>query len=702
MSNRKKISDFVHKKYVTSIGSGIIASMFIFIIGFSLFTQISPLIPYQPFSSDQYVITSSLKTSFGQYNPLNPVFTPSVTPTSIASDLSNVKLGSIALTDQEKSLLAQYGFFLKPSQDNSLYELYDGFDHYPLFISADLALNSFHNVFDMSLRFLEKHYFLDDFHTFLTDLRADQESLASSTSNTVLQNTYLKNIAYLSVIISLLDNSTASVPSSVLAVVQEELNLINSYSPAKSAIFDYKEDFSQYIPRGHYTRSAEFENYFKAMMYTGRMTFLTNGSFALDQTRMAIALVLSFDKTFGSDTLWSYWNSIYDCTSFYVGFSDDLIPPDYLSVIKELAITNNNLADDSLIQSFIDKATALNHAQIVPDETIVGFRLMGQRFIPDSYIFQELVHDKVENRLMPNALDILSVLHSHQAEQLLQPVNQTYPDYSKQITKLRAEFDSFNDADWTQNLYWLWLYSLLPLLNEDRTGYPGFMQSSAWTTKSLMTILGSWSELRHDTILYAKQSGTRLTSISYPEHYVEPYPDLYARLQSLSTMLRDGLATRGLLIPELDTKLQDLTNIYANLSSLSIKELENQKLTQEEYSYIGSIFHRLSSISDFNKDVFDNITSEADSQMAIIADVHTDPNTGKVLEVGTGQPFIIYVIVQDHTGALRLTVGGTYSYYEFQWPLTDRLTDETWHDMLASGSPVLPDWLQSGLPLPAS
>ena len=37
------------------------------------------------------------------------------------------------------------------------------------------------------------------------------------------------------------------------------------------------------------------------------------------------------------------------------------------------------------------------------------------------------------------------------------------------------------------------------------SGYPSFMTNSAWTRKDLNTILGSWTELKHDTLLYAKQ-----------------------------------------------------------------------------------------------------------------------------------------------------------------------------------------------------
>ena len=47
-------------------------------------------------------------------------------------------------------------------------------------------------------------------------------------------------------------------------------------------------------------------------------------------------------------------------------------------------------------------------------------------------------------------------------------------------------------------------------------------------------------------------------------------------------------------------------------------------------------------------------------------------------------------------GQIILTRGGVMSYYEFTWPMNDRLTDEAWQQMLASGSePSLPTWTES-------
>jgi len=43
-----------------------------------------------------------------------------------------------------------------------------------------------------------------------------------------------------------------------------------------------------------------------------------------------------------------------------------------------------------------------------------------------------------------------------------------------------------------------------------------------------------------------------------------------------------------------------------------------------------------------------------------------------------------------------VTKGGVFSYYEFPWPMSDRLTDETWREMLSTGhTPPRPQWTGS-------
>jgi len=108
---------------------------------------------------------------------------------------------------------------------------------------------------------------------------------------------------------------------------------------------------------------------------------------------------------------------------------------------------------------------------------------------------------------------------------------------------------------------------------------------------------------------------------------------------------------------------------------------------------------KIEDLASYDDPEYEEWVSTADDRMAVIADVHTDPNTGMVLEVGTGNPFVIYVIVQDHRGNLRLARGGTFSYYEFEQPMTERLTDEEWQDMLDNNPPSLPEWMLITIPL---
>ena len=89
---------------------------------------------------------------------------------------------------------------------------------------------------------------------------------------------------------------------------------------------------------------------------------------------------------------------------------------------------------------------------------------------------------------------------------------------------------------------------------------------------------------------------------------------------------------------------------------------------------------------------------------AIITDIATDPN-GQVLEAATGNPSSIYVVV-NVDGRLKLAHGAVYTFYQFPWPMNDRLTDTKWRQMMgwqpdengdySSERPVgQPDWVNS-------
>jgi len=272
-----------------------------------------------------------------------------------------------------------------------------------------------------------------------------------------------------------------------------------------------------------------------------------------------------------------------------------------------------------------------------------------------------------------------------------------YDGYDEQLAKLQGEFAALPESQWTENLYWNWLYTLRPLLDEKGEGYPYFMRSPAWADKDLHTWLGSWAELRHDTILYAKQSYTVFVESAPPESmpargYVEPQPQVYGRLAALTAQMRAGLGDRGLLNDEMAGKLARMEHLLLSLKTISEKELRGEDLSEEEYALIRTIGDTLEELTTFSEEIDGEITSEADERMALVADVHTDSNTGQVLEEGVGDAFPIYVVVMVE-GEQVVAMGGVFSYYEFKQPMSDRLTDEAWQAM--SPKPDRPAWMGS-------
>jgi hypothetical protein len=82
----------------------------------------------------------------------------------------------------------------------------------------------------------------------------------------------------------------------------------------------------------------------------------------------------------------------------------------------------------------------------------------------------------------------------------------------------------------------------------------------------------------------------------------------------------------------------------------------------------------------------------------LIADVHTDTNTEKCLEEGTGYVDLGLFVYKQPDGRLVVGAGPVLSYYEFKHPMQDRLTDEKWREILkGKDAPAQPEWTKAYL-----
>ncbi len=163
-------------------------------------------------------------------------------------------------------------------------------------------------------------------------------------------------------------------------------------------------------------------------------------------------------------------------------------------------------------------------------------------------------------------------------------------------------------------------------------------------------------------------------------------------------MTRDGLQRRGLLTENTATNLGRLDSLLAFLLDVAQRELAGETLTLDDYERIKFYGGELEAITlaaaDAEGEGYSSYFEEQE-QAALVADVATDPN-GQVLEEAIGRVFEIYVVVPDGNGGIHIAKGGVYSYYEFPWPMSDRLTDEAWRAMLESGdAPERPAWTTS-------
>lgn len=223
-------------------------------------------------------------------------------------------------------------------------------------------------------------------------------------------------------------------------------------------------------------------------------------------------------------------------------------------------------------------------------------------------------------------------------------------------------------------------------------GIQHLCKQDAWKDKELTTSLASWTELRHDTILYAKQSYTMAETGYIPPTeekpvvgYVEPVPEFYNRLLALTLMTNKGLSDMDVLDESAKYRLDNLEVILGRLVEISSNELENKELSEDDYEFIKNFGDGLS-------DVITDVDDKA-KKTTIIADVHTDGNTWHVLEEGVGYVDLIVVAYQLPDGRILMGSGPVMSYYEFKQPMDDRLTDEAWREMLDAGPPQRPEWM---------
>jgi hypothetical protein len=495
--------------------------------------------------------------------------------------------------------------------------------------------------------------------------------------------------------------------------------LFSQYDP------ELNTDYTQFTPRSHYTKNSTLRAYFRTMMYLGRSPYLLGSDLGIaDANLLAKQMARANNRIKPFD----YWRRISQVTSFYVGESDDISYDEWSQFVQ--SVIGANVTDDALISSeniakLVFNMDKLPTPRILSDVIVsedmssktkadllrqsLSFRIFGQKFTYDAWILNDLTagQEKTDVRLpsMPSALFVPAAFGNQTARQdsveFLKQSGFSNTDLTGFLGKLdnkAADISQVKTDDWFKSLGSAWLYILGSFSGRFDTSYPLYMQSAPFNDKQVQTFLGSYTELKHDTLLYAKQSYAELGAggdgdIIPPvvKGFVEPNLEFWQRFNLLLSKTDQLFNDNQLFVDEsARDRLHQFMDISSFYEGIAKQELAGTSISDDDYEKL-----RITKLS-FIAQPFEPLDpTETSGQTALIADVHTDALTSKILYEATGEPYLMLALVGNEASP-RLTAGFAYSHYELTGALGKRLSDEDWRGQVYGGQlPAKNFWYES-------
>jgi hypothetical protein len=508
---------------------------------------------------------------------------------------------AVQLNAPELAIFKQNGFVVSgPPGGASFSEVfYNLFCSYlPVFISTDALLEAWHRTYDAMLEETEETDLYNSVGTMLDGMAAQVAAADAEVGNGPLQDSLGDADWFLAVARSLLAGTNQpQVPSLLGQDALVAQTLADIYGLQLMQVDDFMGfcrvvDFSQFTIRGHYTHTARLGRYFQCMMWLGFIDVpVAGGPFELcpGDVRMAsprelgVAIVLwDLLNQSGQFQTWADMDKI---TSAFAGWTDSMNfgqlngllagagiqtladVPDVATLTQlQTNIMNGTLGVQNIRSDWFGSPLGPAARYALPQT----FTVLGQKFVPDSWVFSQTVFDSilwVQNgetnkvpRRVPGALDAaFAVLGNDQVvPELVALMTGAFQDtnrphamqwrdglpYQHNLAAARATMDQQTPEAWDSNMYMSWLACLRELSAPTTDPkYPEAMRTRAWAMKTLNTQLASWAELRHDTILYAKQSYTAGGGAClYPSGFVEPRVEFWNRLSVMAASTAELIA----------------------------------------------------------------------------------------------------------------------------------------------------------------
>ncbi len=671
-------------------------------------------------------------------------------------------------------------------------------DDLPVFISTDALLQAWHRTYDNMLQEVEETFLFNSVGSLLDGMAGQVAVADSEAGHGVLRDSLRDADWFLAVARSLLAGTNqppaasslgqaARVAATLKDIREEQLKELDDFMGFCRIV-----DFSQFKIRGHYTRSERLGRYFQCVMWLGRIDVpVAGGPFARcpGDLRMAapreLGTAIVFWHLLNQSGRFQTWADMENVITAFVGWTDSLNfgqlngvlagagirtladVPDVATLERLQAdLVRGELGVQNIRSDWFSNPLSGPGRSSLPQT----FTVFGQKFVPDSWAFSQTVFgsilwvdhsetNKVQRRV-PSALDVaFSTLGNDQVvPELVAQMKGTFSDpgrphalihrdgkrYQHNLAAVRAVMDAQTPEAWAGNIYLSWLDSLRQLSPPTTTAnYPEAMRTRAWAMKTLNTQLASWTHLRHDTILYAKQSYTEGGACVYPKGFVEPRVEFWHRLKTMAgraAELIGGLNYEGTYtflsgrLPVMDPATGEVTDpgepvtnkvslatiqekqvahlrsfatVAQHLEGMAQKELAQERFTAPEEQFIRDLIQILTpgggsggirTYSGWYPQLFYRAISQVDfkdfhSQYgaehvdSLVADVHTDVpdiplDGGSVLHEAVGRVNLLLLAV-DNGGDRFNCAGPVLSHYELEVTGEPRrLNDEEWEKLV--------------------
>lgn len=626
-------------------------------------------------------------------------YTANLEDYKVPEDLKTLKgydmiFGDMDLSPDQDKIIRDNGFFLGTTNPmEKIYGIYEKnqYMYVPNFVTSDLPLYLYHVLYSNVLKASEKNL-LSDVESISKTMASESLKQYANAKDDKVKVAALKNTAIFSTACALSDENF-EVPKEIKDIVATEIANIKSEAPSTSAITEDNVDYSMFKVRGHYTESEELKKYFKVMTCFSQFG-LKLQSDDLPVENNVIQTMLVGEIFSSNQELQKKYKDLNSFVEFMVDGGEDIDAIKAGKIYSDLNISIADIGKEENIKKAYDILLSEKPPTIRPYEGI-NFAFFPQKAILDNIFAQNLL-DISQNSKRPvySGKDIAATFGNEYAEELVKadPYNKIWEEFPERFEKGKKIAKEITSNDYAKSMARLQIFAINGFNEMKKDGFPTFMKSEGWKAKELNTYLASWAQLKHDTLLYAKQAGAECGGFEaeQPVGYVEPSIEVYSRLNFAIKILKDKISTMNILSERQMGAIDKLEGFNDFLIACSKKELAGEDLSQEDIDRINLIGGE---VEDIYLDIYEVDPDDYESYFALdekdrvtVADLMRTPlnqanvPADKILEVGSGFPRTIYV-VYNVNGELRIGCGAVMTYYEF---LSDeRLDDDQFSKMIS-------------------